>query len=156
MENATKALLIAAGVLIAIMLITMGVAIYQMGSSATEKVNLDETTIMAHNNKFDTYEGTNVRGTNVNALLQKVLNHNQTTDDKSLQVAVYEGEYEEGSKPSGTPFLGTNATTISNKKVKTGTTYTVACIRNSSGIIDTIYIKANDGSKLSEDSTTKE
>ncbi len=149
MENATKALLIAASVLIAIMLITMGVAIYQIGNRATEKITLDETTIMAHNNKFTSYEGTNVRGTRVNTLLETVLNHNQTTEDEGLQVTVYNAEYKEGSNPSDSDkLIGPGDDSLSGKKVDTGKTYTVTCIRDkSSGVINSIYVKQNGATK---------
>ena len=79
MENATKALLIAAAVLVAILIISLGLVVYNM---AAETVNnnssLSAQEIQAFNDQFTQYEGDNVRGTRVNSLLKTVLNNNIT------------------------------------------------------------------------------
>ena len=79
MENATKALLIAAAVLVAILIISLGLVVYNM---AAETVNnnssLSAQEIQAFNDQFTQYEGDNVRGTRVNSLLKTALNNNIT------------------------------------------------------------------------------
>ena len=79
MENATKALLIAAAVLVAILIISLGLVVYNI---AEETVNnnssLSAQEIQAFNDQFTQYEGENVRGTRVNSLLKTALNNNIT------------------------------------------------------------------------------
>ena len=92
MENATKALLIAAAILIAIMIISLGLVVFNMGKETVSNINLNAQEIEAHNNKFTPYEGTSKRGNQVNALLNTVLTNNTTlTEDEAGQkVTVYD------------------------------------------------------------------
>ena len=76
MENATKALLIAAAVLIAILIISLGIVIYNQASETVNSVNMSAQEIQAFNDQFLKYEGSGKRGTEVNALLKTVVNNN--------------------------------------------------------------------------------
>ena len=134
MENATKALLIAAAILVAILIISLGLVVYNMAAETVQGVNLDEQTIQAHNDKFIRYEGDAKRGTNVNSLLQQVLNNNLAAEDDSLKVKV---------TVDGSERLTTGQTT-SPDKVPTGATYTVVCRRDEkSKLITSITITTN-------------
>ena len=73
MENAVKALLIAAAVLIAILIISLGLVVYNRASETVNSAgDLSEYQIQQFNEKFLKYQGTSVSGTDVNALLQTV------------------------------------------------------------------------------------
>lgn len=76
MENATKALLIAAAVLIAILIISLGVAVYNTSAETVKSANLSQQEVQSANEKFARYNGENKRGSEVNAMLQTVLNAN--------------------------------------------------------------------------------
>lgn len=76
MENATKALLIAAAVLVAILIISFGVGIFQMGEEATSGMNLSQQEVQAFNQQFDQYNGTGRRASEVNALLKTAVQNN--------------------------------------------------------------------------------
>lgn len=79
MENATKALLIAAAVLVAILIISLGLVVYNMAEeSVNNNSSLSAQEIQAFNDQFTQYEGDNVRGTRVNSLLKTALNNNIT------------------------------------------------------------------------------
>ena len=79
MENATKALLIAAAVLVAILIISLGLVIFNMASeTVNNNSSLSAQEIQAFNDQFTQYEGDNVRGTRVNSLLKTALNNNIT------------------------------------------------------------------------------
>ena len=52
MENATKALLIAAAVLIAIILISLGLAVVRQGQEAVQDADLSEAEATQFNSKF--------------------------------------------------------------------------------------------------------
>ena len=77
MENATKALLIAAAILVAIIIISIGIAVVQQGQNAVSNADLSEAEMAAFNSKFKNYEGTNVSTATVHSLLTTVLTHNQ-------------------------------------------------------------------------------
>ena len=84
MENATKALLIAAAVLVAILIISLGLVVYNMASETIGAVNFSGQEITAFNDQFTQYEGDNVRGSEVNALLKTVLNSNMKSRSEGL------------------------------------------------------------------------
>lgn len=91
MENATKALLIAAAVLVAILLISFGVGIFQMGEEATSGMNLSQQEVQAFNQQFNQYAGNGKRGSEVNALLKTVVQSNikqNTEGNTSRMVSV--------------------------------------------------------------------
>ena len=76
MENATKALLIAAAVLIAILIISLGLVVYNSSAETVKSANLSQQEVQSANEKFARYNGENKRGSEVNAMLQKLLNSN--------------------------------------------------------------------------------
>lgn len=79
MENATKALLIAAAILIAIVLVSIGVFVLRQGQDAMSAADMSEAQILAFNANFKTYEGIQ-RGSQVKALLQRISNSNNKGD----------------------------------------------------------------------------
>ena len=77
MENATKALLIAAAVLIAILIISLTLVIYRQGANAVSSADLSEAEAAEFNGKFTVFSGSNVPTAKVNALLETVFSHNK-------------------------------------------------------------------------------
>lgn len=57
MENASKALIIAGAILLSILIIGLGMFIYQQASGAMGNANLDPQKIQAYNSEFTSYEG---------------------------------------------------------------------------------------------------
>lgn len=129
MENASKALIIAGAILIAIVLITFGVIILGQGSEIINNSSMSETEIATFNAKFTAFEGKKVRGSKVNSLLQTVVQHNAAQEDTSKQVTV----------TGGPAVSGTTITT----KAETGKTYTVTCTYGTTGLITSITVTAN-------------
>ncbi len=73
MENASKALIIAGAVLIAILVISLGVLIFKnFSSTAKQAANMDEQEVEEFNADILPYVGTTVSGSQVNALIQLV------------------------------------------------------------------------------------
>lgn len=136
MENATKALLIAAAVLVAILIISFGLVIYNKSTTATDSADLTATQIQAQNEKFAKYEGENQRGSVVNALLETVLTNNTTATSEGAKVTV-----------NGAVTLGTSDRSIGTK-ADTSVLYNIACTRGSSGVITTITITRVVGTTL--------
>lgn len=82
MENASKALLIAGSILIAILLIAVGMKVFNSTSGTTDSV---ETTMSAaeltmFNKKFLSYVGANKSKAQVVSLLNTIISHNATTN----------------------------------------------------------------------------
>ena len=104
MENASKALLIAGAILLAILLISLGIMVFTQAQSTVETSGMSQAEITAFNNKFLKYEGTK-SGTEVKALVNEVIASNES--NPSAQVTV------------------TSGANVSNISVTTGTTPSV-------------------------------
>lgn len=129
MENATKALLIAAAILVAIIIIALGLAVVRQGQEAVGNADLSEAEIEAFNSKFKPYEGSNVSTAQVNALLSTVLTHNQK---ETRQVIVYGAE-----TGSSNVLQSTGATSIAQK---TGSTTYHVKLEYANGLVNAIRI----------------
>lgn len=129
MENATKALLIAAAVLVAILIISFGLVIYNKSTTATDSADLTATQIQAQNEKFAKYEGKNQRGSVVNALLETVLTNNTTATSEGAKVDV-----------KGAVTLSADSKSI-GAKADTSILYNITCKRGDSGVINEITIE---------------
>lgn len=124
MENASKALIIAGAILLAILIIGLGMFIYQQASGAMSGANLDSQKVAAYNNEFLAYEGTK-SGTEVRALLDVIRNHNvANASDASLNIAVKSGS---AATTTTAPTDAVSAATVNKAKdsVEVGKTYTV-------------------------------
>lgn len=136
MENATKALLIAASVLVAILIISLGLVVYNMAAeTVNDSANLSEYEIQAYNEKFTKYLGDNKSGTTVNSLITTAFNHNLAQDsiDIGKQITLTVGSE---------TIISPNQTT-SPKKVDTGKRYSVqATYDASSKLITSITVTA--------------
>lgn len=82
MENASKALIIAGAILLAIVIISLGLIVVNNTRNVTDNTNLSEQEIQAFNAKFTPYQGTEVLGTKVKALAQIALASNQQNSNK--------------------------------------------------------------------------
>ena len=94
MENASKALLVAASVLIAIVLIAVGMRIFDStdGTVDSIKITTNATEISAFNNKFMPYMGANKTKENVMSLVNVVISHNSSvSSDKQVHLKVSQG-----------------------------------------------------------------
>jgi len=122
MENATKALLIAAAVLVVILIISLGIGVFNMASEQVENAgDLSEYQVQQFNDKFIKYNGTNVSGSDVNAMLKTVFNHNQVQENDTTMVTVGTGT----AAAAGDRV--TTTMTTAPTKVSTGSRYTVVC-----------------------------
>lgn len=124
MENASKALIIAGAILLAILIISLGILIYNQASGVVTNNSMDEVSIQTFNNKFLQYAGEQ-KGSAVRSLISQVEASNAA--DSSL------GDVELKYQGAG----------LSNKDdVNAGTTYTVTIATDSgTGLVDTVTIK---------------
>ena len=136
MENATKALLIAAAVLIAILIISLGLVVYNKASETVDSVDMSGNEVQAYNEKFDKYHGVQ-RGTEVNAMVKTVFNHN-------LQQSAA-GETEDSGRfitVTGEVELAADAATLPTTMASTGRTYVVTVTHDPvTGLVTTIDVQ---------------
>ena len=131
MENATKALLIAAAVLVAIIIISLTLAIVQQGQQAVAGADMSAAEIEAFNSKFKIFEGNNVSTAQVNSLLNAVLSSNlaETQAQSGRTVTV-----------TGAATLAADATSVTS--VTGSSYYTVQCTYNTNGLVTSIAVTA--------------
>ena len=119
MENASKALIIAGAILLAILLISLGIMVFNQANSLVGNNAMTEVDITTHNQKFTNYEGKNVRGSTVRSMLQPILSNNMAADSDDRKVEVY---------LDTTKILGKNSQAPENvSKIETGSSYSVEC-----------------------------
>ena len=136
MENASKALIIAGAILLAILIISLGIMIYNQASGVVDSNAMDEVAVTSFNEKFRQYEGQNIRGANIKALINSIAQNNLSNQgDESKQVELV---FDRTSKGKITSSNGIT--------VQTGKSYTVSCETDGeSGYINkvTVQVKTN-------------
>ena len=139
MENASKALIIAGAILLAILIISLGIMIYNQASGVVNNNSMTEVQVTSFNGKFDQYLGDKIRGVNVNALVSAVNTNNMSTDDSTEQITL---------KGDSAITDGATASAGNYKKgAKSGSTYKVeATDYTEGGLISEITITENSGS----------
>lgn len=138
MENASKALIIAGAILLSILIIGLGMYIYQQASGAVSGANLDPTKVQAYNSEFLQYEGTQ-SGANTRALVSAIINHNRVnTDDVSQQI---DCTLETRQERTSVEEAGDIAAVVEPlTSFRAGNTYFVQFQYNRSGYITHCYI----------------
>ena len=154
MENAEKALLIAAGVMIVLFLISAGTLIYNstLGSISEATTQSQSMDIQIFNSKFELYEG-NQRGTAVRKLLREAININSERGITAVagnNIQIYSNRDEiinkvsdlkdhlKGKKDSGVRMEG-NIQRIINL-INTNSKYKISFEYNTNGEIYKIHI----------------
>lgn len=128
MENASKALIIAGSVLIAILVISLGLLIFKSTQGTTDQTQeLGKTLeVQQFNSQFLKYCGTSVKGSQVRTLCEVIIAHNANSDNK---VSINNKS---------------DATDISNirNSIKTNQNYRVTQnINKSTGLIESITVE---------------
>ena len=110
MENASKALIIAGAILLSILIIALGIYVFNMAKNATNTDALDELAINTFNANFESYAGKQI-GNQVKTLLSNVISSagtNQNSDERLPDITYIDWN---GSKSTGPVF---NIGSISN------------------------------------------
>ena len=103
MDNASKALVMAGAILIAVMLISLGVYLFRIGDDKGREVGdeLTQQSIVTHNSKFERYltaEGGSTSGSDVNSLIKEINAYNATTNLVGTYGKINPGENTDFSK----------------------------------------------------------
>ena len=132
MENASKALIIAGAILVSILIIGLGMTLYNNASGTLERANIDQTAVRQYNAGFTEFDGiTNVKGSNVRALIKDVIAHNRKyKDDYTLWINVVDTPVENTNMATSDTSLDDYIVSIEqllNEKIKSGIVYTINC-----------------------------
>ena len=123
MENASKALIIAGAILLSILLISLGIMIYNQAQNTVNNSGMSEAEISSFNNKFLKYEGKQT-GSVVKSLINEVIVTNS------------QGERQVKFKGVGND---TETTTPTTSGVDTKKSYTVK-LTYSGGVVSSIEV----------------
>lgn len=118
MENASKALIIAGAILLAILLISLGIMIFNQAQDTVTNSGMTEAELTAFNNKFLKYEGKQ-KGTMVKSMMQDVMANNANASDSHTVTVTL----------NGTPITDTS-------DILTNKTYTVTMQYGTSNTTD--------------------
>ena len=122
MENASKALIIAGAILLAILLISLGIFVFTQAQDTLGTINLNDQEVMAFNNKLIPYQG-KIRGSQLKQLFEVVKSNNAS--------ATAEGADEKQITITG----------VTEDDIKSGATYNVKMTRNEkTALITTITV----------------
>ena len=139
MENAVKALLIAAAVLIAILIISLGLVVYNKASETVEGAgDLSEYQIHQFNEKFTKYQGTNVSGSDVNALITTIHNHNLMNESDS-RVTLTDNASGDSVDIGIDPDSYDSEITATPTKVPASRRYSITCVLTN-GIVSEVEV----------------
>lgn len=124
MENASKALIIAGAILLAILIISLGIMIYNQASGVVNNNAMSEVDITTFNQKFEQYVGDKVRGANVIALISAVKSNNEVNSGDASKQVTLKGKTE-------------------SSQIGTGKTYKVSISNYENGLVSEITITEN-------------
>lgn len=114
MENASKALIIAGAILLSILIIALGMQVYNSASSSVGKADMSSQEISSHNATFEAYEG-RLKGSQVKALVNAIMKNNQEYEDRPIVIDF-----------SGTEYAADKTEElIKSGNIKSSTTYSI-------------------------------
>jgi len=132
MENASKALIIAGAILLSILIIGLGMLIYNQAIGAIGNTGIDQQKVDTHNRQFVQYEGEQ-SGTTVRQLISNIMSYNITgAEDSSQFVLVMNGDASAvtsngaADNVTGSTFNTDKKFTELRSKVRTGRNYNVS------------------------------
>ncbi len=144
MENASKALILAGSILIALIIISLGIMMfYNYSNSLKNNPSLDKQTITAFNHMIEPYIGKNKSGSQVNTLINKAIsiNNNAKIAGGSMQ---YVNMTIDGDVVTSYNTSDHTVTIDNDIKAVTGKFYNVEPTYNpDTGLINTITVTTN-------------
>ncbi len=138
MENASKALIIIASVLVAIMIVALGVTIFTKAQNSADTSSLDQTEINMFNSKFERYAG-NQNGSQVKSLISYAISNASTNskDPAKLPQITFEGNEDKIEEAENTEKFGE----IRKNIISTHTYWVELSYATDTGLVNLITIK---------------
>lgn len=137
MENASKALIIAGAILLAIIIISLGLVVVNRTRGQVEGTNLDKQTMEAFNSEWDIFVGDRKSASDVKSLCAKAIANNAS--EKGLGTEKYVSVTGSGIEISedGTTTKTTNPAQSNIK------TYKIEISGYKNGVVSAITVTAN-------------
>lgn len=145
MENASKALIIAGAILLAILLISLGILIFNQAQDTVNNSGMSEAEIAAFNNKILKYEGDAQPGSVVKSLVNEIIATNkvqsETSSGRGITVTLTDSKIT-GVNDKKVVDPSVTAETTATNDIKTSKTYKVE-VKYSKGVITQVNLTAN-------------
>lgn len=142
MENASKALIIAGAILLSILLISLGIMVYNNAKGTISDANLDAETAQAFNTKITQYCGSGKSGTTMNSLMDAIAASNGAQKGKAAQHFIsYNTTGCAGATKQGSVSISSTTTTIEYPSFDNSKTYTATYTTDQYGYINEVTIK---------------
>lgn len=108
MENASKALIIAGAILLSILIISLGIMVYNNAKNTVGSANLSKQEIQTFNSQWENYDGSNKSASEVKSMIQAVIasNADETKSGKNRTVQV------NNAKPTNVPNIAMGSYTM--------------------------------------------
>lgn len=146
MENASKAVVIAGSILVAVMLVSLGVLIYNIASKTASDIGLkiEDIAKNAENKMYLSYVGNDKSASSVQALLSVIsANNSNQNSSYTIEVKLVGGGKFSPSKESVS--TASDIMSVYNEITSKDTVYNVGVTAlDNSGIISTIQITGKD------------
>ena len=142
MENASKALIIAGAILLSILLISLGIMIYNQAQDTVNNSGMSQAELQAFNNKFLKYEGTRT-GSEVKALINEVIVSNADGNNEYRQVYVKIGNGTSTYTPNTQSILNSSSYNVKMQYATYDHHTASDDVKTSKGCICRIYITEN-------------
>ena len=149
MENASKALIIAASILVAIMIVALGVRIFNGARRSADTTSLDSAEITMFNQKFERFSGKQ-SGSNVKSLCSFAISNASTNKEEPSKLPKIKYNKGDGDAPNNQTESSINASKEIDKyiniigKIRSGIvvthSYNVDFSYGESGLISQITI----------------
>lgn len=141
MENASKALIIAGSIILAVLIVTLGMYFYSQSAGLGKTFSMTEYEIQQHNSTFQSYEG-KITGAEAMELYDVVYQYNLAAgrDKLGVNFSIYKGY---PNPTNTTANVGASCLEVMSKKTELsiGKFYEVKMFKDKdSGIISQIYV----------------
>ncbi len=130
MENASKALIIAGAILLAILLISLGIIIFSQAQDTVNNSGMTQAELQTFNEQFLKYEGER-KGTVVKSMMQEVFAVNANGSENTVQVL---------KGASATDTTGTGSALTSTSGIDSSHDYQVTLGYSTDGRVNKIII----------------
>ncbi len=141
MENASKALIIAGAILLSVLIVSLGIMVFNNAKNTVGSSNLSKQEIETFNSQWQTYEGTKKTASEVKTMIQAVIASNAAESRNATNRFV---KIVNGGLANMTAAESTNPTT-SKQTMPTDNskTYTMECGYSTDGLVIQIAWKVN-------------
>ena len=134
MENASKALIIAGAILLAILLISLGIFIFSQAQDTVTNSGMSQAETSAFNTKFTKYEGVR-KGSVVRSMIQEVIasnaDENNSSAGRTVKIII------KPKQGNAEPLEGDN---IKSSKISNSKSYNVEVTGYTKGCVSEITI----------------